>query len=199
MHFDLPIYHFFNNMANHSTIVDDIMIFFTKYSPELYAAFLVVSWFLIRKSHLKERQTLVTAVFAIVFALIINMVIAHIWFRHRPFTTLPAGSYHLLVSHDANASFPSDHAAMSWALASTIWFSQKRWLRWTITIIASIVTISRLYVGVHWPSDLLAGIIVGLIATFIASKCTFITEPLTKFGTKILPPLRRNRDLSIGK
>ena len=73
-------------------------------------------------------------------------------------------------------SYPSGHSAMIFILGSIGIFSMKRnWLRWLLLLFVSIVAISRMVVGVHWPLDVIAGAFVGWtcgIVGLIAAKHT---------------------------
>ncbi|MBM3318975.1 MAG: phosphatase PAP2 family protein, partial [Candidatus Eisenbacteria bacterium] len=61
-----------------------------------------------------------------------------------------------LVRQARSASFPSSHAANSFGVATLLWLGFPRW-RWAALALASLVSFSRIYVGVHYPSDVLAG------------------------------------------
>ena len=63
-------------------------------------------------------------------------------------------------------SFPSSHAVNNFSAALVIAFFYRRW-GWLYFIVAALVAYSRVYVGVHWPSDVLAGIFVGLGVAFL--------------------------------
>lgn len=78
--------------------------------------------------------------------------------RPRPFLTLP--EVHLLLGRGQHASMPSGHAANAFA-AMMVSFLFYRWTIWWLLPTACLVAISRLYVGVHYPSDVLAGALLG--------------------------------------
>lgn len=69
---------------------------------------------------------------------------------------------HLLVHCGSGKSFPSSHAVNNFALATVFSFYYRRWKWWFIAG-ASLVALSRLGVGVHYPSDILAGAIIGTL------------------------------------
>ncbi|MBI3144019.1 MAG: phosphatase PAP2 family protein [Pseudogulbenkiania sp.] len=81
----------------------------------------------------------------------------------RPPLVLPAGAVQLLDAVPGNGSFPSGHAMAS-ALLATAWSAQQGASRWGVAGLvasASLVALSRLAIGVHWPLDVLAGALLG--------------------------------------
>jgi undecaprenyl-diphosphatase len=83
----------------------------------------------------------------------------HLIERPRPCHVLP--DVRLLVSCGSGYSFPSSHAVNNFAGALILSFYLPRW-GWTFFLFAATVAFSRIYVGVHYPSDILAGAVVGL-------------------------------------
>lgn len=183
--FDLTIYHFFNNLSGHIPFLDATMAFIAQYALEIYAILFVVAWFAFPKSDKRNRHSLVVAGFAGILALIINVMISHIWYRPRPFVTLPQGSFHQLIPHSADASFPSDHGSGSFAFAAASWGRSTTWVRWTFPTLAILVAISRIYVGVHWPTDIIGSFIVGVISARIVWKLSSKLAPITDFGLRM--------------
>lgn len=70
---------------------------------------------------------------------------------------------------ETNASLPSGHAVGAAAFAMVITLLVRRWWIITVWLLALLVGLSRLYVGVHWPSDILAGWTLGAIVAALTS------------------------------
>lgn len=83
--------------------------------------------------------------------------------RKRPYQKL-AGTKHLVEPFESY-SFPSGHTTASFAAAVTLSFAFSQ-LSILFILIASIVAVSRIYLGVHYPSDILTGIIIALFFSF---------------------------------
>ncbi|WP_246277404.1 undecaprenyl-diphosphatase [Neobacillus endophyticus] len=181
-----------NGLAGHNYILDDLMIFFAKYALEFYALLFIIVWFTLPKRDIQYRHALVIAGLSGVLALVINVLISFIWFRPRPFTVFPKGIYIQLIPHSADPSFPSDHASGSFGFASGSW--GHKWISRTFTVIAIIVMFSRVYVGVHYPTDVLASLVVGVFSGKITRRFSLLLFPITSFIAKVFKygPLERH-------
>lgn len=73
---------------------------------------------------------------------------------------------HLLVHCGGGKSFPSSHAVNNFAMATLFAFYYRRWA-WAFFAWAALVAISRVAVGVHYPSDIAGGAIIGLIVALL--------------------------------
>ena len=133
------------------------------------AAFIgiVIVWFLFGwlTRRTADRRGAITAVSAAGLALLANQVIIHLWERPRPFVAHP-DTVHVLLAHSSDPSFPSDHASPAFAIAIVVlWFHRRFGLG--ALLLATIMSVARVYVGDHYPGDVTAGAIVGLIAAIV--------------------------------
>ncbi|HEX3015968.1 MAG TPA: phosphatase PAP2 family protein [Desulfobacteria bacterium] len=183
--FDLKLYHLINGAAGHHPFLDRFMAVIANYSLEVYIVLFVIAWFALPRPTVKERHALVIMGLAGVLGLIINIIISHIWFRPRPFRVLPQGSFTQLIPHSPDASFPSDHTTGSFGFAAGSWGKSAKWVRISFTLLAVLNAIARVYAGVHWPTDVLAGMVVGIICGRLMWKFSRQIEPLTNFGLRL--------------
>jgi undecaprenyl-diphosphatase len=124
----------------------------------------VVAWLLwgLARENSDDWTGALTALLAAGLALGANLLISHIWTRPRPFADHP-GAVHVLLAHNADASFPSDHAAAGFAVALVLLRHHRR-LGWAAVAAAALMSFARVYVGDHYPGDVLAGAAIGTVA-----------------------------------
>jgi undecaprenyl-diphosphatase len=196
--FDLAVFHFINQFAGHVPILDPLLSFIAQYALEIYALLFIVAWFSFPKPDERYRHGLVVTVLGGVLALIINVIIAHIWYRDRPFVVLPKGTFTQLIPHSIDSSFPSDHGSGSFAFAAGTWGKNAKWVSRTFTILAFVVAFSRIYAGVHWPTDVMASFVVGTLSGRFIWMLSPVIKPLTTLGLKLfkLGKYRRNTQVS---
>ena len=99
----------------------------------------------------------VAAIVATDLVFLMLLVVVAWWFVPRPFV---AHSVQLLVASATDSSFPSDHATAAFTMASTALLRGSRG-RWALTVGALLVAIARVYVGAHYPADVIAGAALG--------------------------------------
>ena len=101
-------------------------------------------------------------------ALLANQAIAHLWERPRPFTSHPALT-HVLGARTTDPSFPSDHAAAAFAIAfAVLVFSRRAGALFLVA--ATLIGLSRIALGMHYPGDILAGMLVGLASALLVTR-----------------------------
>ena len=96
-----------------------------------------------------------------------KVVLKHVVGRTRPWLVVE-GLIPLVAENDPN-SFPSGHTCAAFAAASA-WCRTlpRRWMKIVAVVMAALMGFSRLYVGVHFPTDVLAGMAVGLLCGWLA-------------------------------
>lgn len=114
----------------------------------------------------RSRRTGVTVISGMAGAyILINLIVKNVVNRLRPFQINTAVELMVKAPHDA--SFPSGHAMHAFIFATVLMCYDKR-LGIPAVIIAALVSFSRLYLYVHFPSDVLAGIALGMIFGLIS-------------------------------
>lgn len=157
-----------NGFANGSIILDAFMIVVSKAVPYLYI--LLLAWLYVqgfRKGSFKLRGESFATGVLLVLCLIGSFILGSLFYENRPFVDHPDAI--LILSHAADASFPSDHAVGTMAVACGILFYD--WSLGTKMVYGSIlVGVSRVFVGNHYPGDILGAFILVWVITAIYNK-----------------------------
>ena len=132
----------------------------------------------------RSKLAAVSAAAAGALALLINLVLSQLWFHDRPFVDHPRQTL-LLVHHAADNSFPSDHASLAFAIAFAVLAFHRR-LGLLLLIGAVCIGADRIFVGVHYPLDVLASLLVGLGSALIV---TTVGRPSVKWTVERLSRL----------
>jgi undecaprenyl-diphosphatase len=112
------------------------------------------------------RRFALAGLVALAIGFVSSELIKHLTMRPRPFVTLD--EVRLLVSAPHSYAFPSGHTTSSFATATGVVLAARRLLRgvplwcWMTLPLAAAISYSRIYVGVHWPTDIAAGVVLGL-------------------------------------
>lgn len=115
----------------------------------------------------KTRKTGYTAVLSLIFGVIVtNLLLKNIVARPRPFAEIEA--LIPLIAKPTDFSFPSGHTTASFAVALVMLRMLPKKIGIPAVVLAALVAFSRLYLGVHYPTDVLAGFVVALVGSSLA-------------------------------
>lgn len=96
-----------------------------------------------------------------------NMILKHAFSRTRPYEVVDG--LILLTRKATDFSFPSGHAGSSFAAATAIFCMTRNKGGVAALILAALIAFSRLYIGIHYPSDVIAGVLTGTLCGLAAS------------------------------
>lgn len=145
-------------------ILDNIMIFITSLGNGgmIWIAATIV--LLIPK---KTRKAGIMSAAALLGSLIINNnIVKNIVQRPRPFVTFT--DLQIIIPTPSEFSFPSGHTSSSFAAAAVFYRHLPKKLGLPAVILAGLIGFSRLYVGVHYPTDVIAGVLMGILLSYLA-------------------------------
>ena len=115
----------------------------------------------------KTRKIGIMSAVALLGSLIINNnIIKNLVRRPRPFVKFT--DLQIIIPTPSEFSFPSGHTASSFAAASVFYRHLPKKLGITSVVLAGLIGFSRLYVGVHYPTDVIAGVIMGVLLSYMA-------------------------------
>ncbi|MDP2864141.1 MAG: phosphatase PAP2 family protein [bacterium] len=157
---DLFIFQQINQLALRWLWLDTLAIFFAQYFE--YILILCLLLFLLK--NFKKYWPMIIQAFgaAILARLFIVNFIRWLWPRPRPFVE---NNVNLLLSHNT-ASFPSGHAALYFAISTVVYrYNKKAGIGFFLA--SFLISISRVFCGIHWPSDILAGAVIGILSGYV--------------------------------
>lgn len=162
--FDLTAFHYLNGVWT-NPFFDFIMPVITTQSN--WVPLLIFLWFclLLGFSGKFRRLALVMAVVVTLADQTSSHLIKPLWGRQRP--CCATIEKRLLVDCSHSKSFPSSHAANSAAVASLIWLEYGFYVGFPAACLSLIISYSRVYVGVHYPFDVLFGMILGAFISYL--------------------------------
>ncbi|MBY0222484.1 phosphatase PAP2 family protein [Mammaliicoccus sciuri] len=175
MNLDFKIFEAINQFAGHNNILDQSVVFFTKYGPLLFGLFFVWLWFTKHGNRAENRKIVLFAFTIAVVTIGIDKVIEMSFFRSRPFVNHDVTM--LVDKLDSDPSFPSNHTAGSFALALAL-FWKRRKMGAVLLVFAGLMALSRIFVGVHYPTDVLTGAFIALVVAFLIIWQRRLIEPL---------------------
>lgn len=169
MHFSDFFVNLINGLAGHSNTLDTIMILISKTTPYILMIITLIIYFLgLFKGNDKLKLTAVNTVIKTFVAIIISQVIGQIIPLPRPFVNNE--NIKLLYPHEANASFPSDHSLGCMSIAFSLSRYNSKFNKLYIGL-AILTGFSRIYVGHHYPLDVLGGFIIAIVVGRLYDRC----------------------------
>lgn len=162
MPFNQEIFLQIYSLGNRNIFFDQLMIFGAVYLIWI-TAFLAVTFGIFGSN--KEKKALLLSVSGVIIAWILIFIIRLFIFEPRPFVTL---SLIPLISESAkSAAFPSMHTTFMAVVAFTYFFVKSKWAPIFMFFLVW-VALARIYAGVHYPFDILGGLLVGSIAVYLS-------------------------------
>jgi len=151
-----------NSFANKSFFLDSLAIYLAKLTPYFFIAILFYLWFSDKKNEA------LFAGYSATLGVGINILISLFYFHPRPFA-IDLGT--TLIHHFPDSSFPSDHTTFTLSIAlMLLTFASTKKLAYLLIIFALLCGISRIYVGVHFPLDIIGAVIVSMTSIIIVNK-----------------------------
>ena len=162
MNVELMILDWIQSLRN--PLLDTVMLFFTRLG-DVGFIWIILSLILLIKG--KTRQIGIMMFIALCLNVFLcNGILKHLFARVRPCDINT--SIQLLVPRPTDYSFPSGHTSASFTVVAVLYFMKSKKLFKASLILALLIAFSRMYLYVHYPSDILGGIVVGMICGYLA-------------------------------
>ena len=172
---NVALFNFINHNLQNS-VFDSVLPIVTHFGG--FEFLLVLLIVIILYAHFKNMKTLrkftILALIALLFSGLMVFILKHLIHEPRPFVSL--ADVHLLVVEDDPLSFPSVHTTSTLAVVTFLILNMKELAKKhykiidvLLVIFAVMIPFSRIYVGVHYPADVIAGAIVGIVGALIVN------------------------------
>lgn len=154
-----------------------------------------ILWFLSRpQGGRKWKLAAACGYLSAAIAYVVAFVIHHIYDRPRPYEA------HAIAhpwSSSTDASFPSDHTSLSFAIAFAV-LAFDLWTGILFLVVAAIIGIGRLFIGAHYPGDVAAGVVVGAVVAFLVVRwlrpfASWVAGYVERVTDPLVRPLWRRR------
>jgi undecaprenyl-diphosphatase len=163
---DLSLLRPLNRLFAHHDGLEDSLVAYANVSEILFLGLLIAAFVVVGGAHkAATRRAVVHAGLSAGLGLAMAAVISRLVDRPRPFVAHP-GAVHLFSHHAADPGFPSDHATAAFAIAVALLLRSRRW--GLVALVAAIVlATTRVAMGIHYPTDVLAGAALGGLAAIV--------------------------------
>jgi undecaprenyl-diphosphatase len=192
-------------LQGHRPAADYIEDFVTYWAVPTFVVMTFALWFLDRPGPwYRFKVACISGLSAAAVGLLASQVITHFWARERPYVAHPQEAV-LLVSPSQEPSFPSDHAIAGFAIAFSVVFIGGRPLGALFLAAATLIGVTRIVVGLHYPGDVAGGALIGFLAAFlvfvaaggrwvpVVRVLSRVTDPLVAPASKALDAYKARR------
>ena len=171
-----------NSAAGQHPLLDQLMIWVSTLGVPVIVALVALQWWRRDDRH-RVRHVLVAAGLSFLLGLGLNQLVLLFVHRIRPYD---AGVSHLLIPPSADWSLPSDHATAAMAVAATFLLHRMPRMGAGFLAAALLMMAARVYVGIHFAGDVLAGAVTGIVAAVIVARLYWPGTRLDRLITGIL-------------
>jgi len=165
---NINIFYFLNNLAGQNSFFDSLVVFFA----DLFALLIIgfVCLYLVLNYGKSSRENIKKALFIFgpaIFSYFVTYALKIFFAMPRPFVALE--NINLLINEKGMDSFPSGHATFFSALATSVYFYNKK-LGAVLWFGVLLIGLARIIGGAHFPIDILAGLMIGIIISYTIAK-----------------------------
>ncbi len=184
---DATVFFWINGLAGKVPFIDGIMrVLASDYLiPLVFALAIFALWFSGRdpESRWTNQRAALCALIAMGFANIVIEISNVFYDRLRPFELYP-DAVNLLFYRPTDPSLPANIAAIGFAFAMGTWLVNRR-VGLFLLIPTLLLCFARVFVGVHYPLDIIAGAAIGIVVSFVALLVLWIGKPIPTLTLKL--------------
>lgn len=156
-----------NGWAGRWPVLDALMVFCAHYL--VYVLVLIVCAYAVLGYRRWRDMAIVGFISAFAARFIVASVIRFFYVHPRPGPDILSVPFHLLLVKETSSSFPSGHTIFVFALATIVYLHNKPAGRW-FYVAAAFIGFARIYAGVHWPFDVVGGLMLGILTALVCDK-----------------------------
>jgi len=171
-----------NRLAGHVGVFDTAMTWISSIGVPILVLLVAIQWWLTPDKS-RDRHVLISAGLSFLIGLGLNQITLLFVHRVRPYD---AGVTHLIIERSADLSFPSDHATAAFAIATAFLIHGLSRRGLLFLLAAVLVSFSRVYIGIHYASDVLGGALTGISAAMLVGILYRRDTRLDRLLTNIL-------------
>lgn len=175
---DISIANFLNGLVGSSVSFDNAMVYLSDSNLFKLTPMILILWgfwFKKQDNNQELKRLILRGLIGCMFAMVLARALALVLpFRVRPIHNpelalrIPAMLERGLL--DGWSSLPSDHAALAFAIATVIFLIHRAWGAWALLHATLIICFPRAYLGLHYPTDLFVGALVGIFCSYFSMR-----------------------------
>lgn len=176
--FDAAVISYVNQFSRHSATFDKLLAFLADNHLLKGGVLVILVWWLWFKKEDKPDSRNREHIIATFIGCTVGMALARLLALTSPFRLRPLheAGLNFLVPYgtspailDGWSSFPSDHAVLFFALSTGLLFISKKTGLFALAYTAVFIAFPRIYLGLHYPTDILAGAIIGVVISILCN------------------------------